>query len=103
MEPHVYLQAETIELLRSEMKSAVAEGLKEAMNPQAAKAFWTVGVEVLQEQATVQTGRFILGGMKAAAKRLLWLTVFLTAMYALGGWQLFVTVWKAVAYSKGAP
>lgn len=100
IEPCIRLHADDRELLRSEMKAAVAEGLREAMTKEAAKDFWNVGVEVLQEQATVQTGRFILSGLKTVGKRVLWLTIFLTAMYTLGGWQWFVTTFKVVASSK---
>lgn len=101
--PEVRLADETMAYLHSQMKAAVSDGIREALTPEAARAFARAALEEVREQATVHTGRFILDGIRAAFKRLLWVAVFLGAMYWVGGWSLFVTVWKAVASSKGAP
>lgn len=83
--------------LRDELRIAVAEGISAAMTEDAAERFWNKGFEVLQKQATVRTGRFVLGGLTAVAKKALWVVVFVGLAYSFGGWNLVKTVWAAVA------
>lgn len=98
--PEVRLADETISYLRSEMREAVSEGIKAAMTQDAAKAFWGVGLELLQQQATVRAGRFVLDGAWAVLRKLLWVCILLAAIYSVGGWAFVTTVWKAL-FARG--
>lgn len=84
-------------MLRDEMRIAVAEGIAAAMTDEAAERFWSTGLELLQRQAKEKAGSFLLDGFLAAAKKLLWVAVFMVAVYSLGGWALLKAVWAAVA------
>lgn len=86
-----------VALLRDEMKTAVAEGISEALTDEAAERFWAKGLEVMQRQAQERAGRFVLSGLGAMLKRLLWVGVFVLAAYSVGGWTLLKTIWLAVA------
>lgn len=90
------LQNLTLEGLRSEVRVAVTEAITSAMTQDAARAFWGVGIEMLQEQATRRAGRFVLDGALFAIKRVGWAAVALLAIYMLGGWQFVVLAWKAI-------
>jgi hypothetical protein len=90
------IQNLTLEGLRSEVRMAVSEGIASAMTQDAARAFWGVGIEMLQEQATRRAGRFVLDGALFALKRIGWASVALLAVYMLGGWQFVVLAWKAI-------
>lgn len=96
----VRLADETIQLLRSEVKNAVAAGIDEAMTAERARAFWAVGVEMLQQQARISAGRFVIDGIWAVLKRGFWVLIFLGAVYALGGWSLMVSAWKVLWAGK---
>lgn len=82
-------------MLRDEMRVAVAEGIAAAMTDENAERFWTKGVEVLRRQAAVQTGQFVLDGVGTLFKKLLWISIFVIAVYSLGGWGALKAAWKA--------
>lgn len=96
----VRLATETIELLRSEMRQAVIDGIDKAMTEDRARVFWAVGLEMLQQQARIGAGRFVLDGLWAVLKRGFWLAIFIAAVYALGGWSLVASIWKAIFAAK---
>lgn len=96
----VRLATETIELLRSEMRRAVIDGIDEAMTEERARVFWSVGLEMLQQQARISAGRFIIDGLWAMLKRGFWVAIFLAAVYSLGGWSLMVSAWKVLFAGK---
>ena len=83
-------------LLRDEMRDAVREGIAAAMTDENAERFWSKGLEVLQRQATQRTGQFVLGGLTQVAKKLLWVGLFMLAVYSIGGWTLLKSVWAAI-------
>jgi hypothetical protein len=95
--PQVRLAPETIEYLDRVMQEAVAKGIEEAMTVERAKAFWAVGLEMLQQQARISAGRFVIDGIWAVLKRGFWVAIFLGAVYALGGWTLMVSTWKVIS------
>lgn len=84
-------------ILREEMRIAVAEGISAALTDEAAERFWAKGLEVLQRQAQQKAGRFLLDGVLAAGKKLLWVGIFVLAVYSVGGWTLMKTIWAAMA------
>lgn len=94
---NVLLDNLTLAALRAELREAVEDGIRNAMTQESARAFWSVGIELLQEQATRRTGRFILDGAWFALKRLFWVCAALLAIYMLGGWHLVVTLIKTLA------
>lgn len=92
----VRLAVETIELLRSEVRAAVQQGMDHAMTAERARAFWAIGLEMLQQQARISAGRFVIDGIWTMLKKGFWVAVFLGAVYALGGWSLMVSAWKVL-------
>ena len=86
-----------VALMRDEMRVAVAEGIAAALTDEAAERFWSKGLEVLQRQAKAKAGGFLLDGVLAAGKKLMWVSVFLLVAYSVGGWTLLKTIWAAMA------
>lgn len=91
----VRLAPETIDYLNQLMATAVAEGIKNALNKDTAKMFWEAGAEMLQEQATHRAGRFVLGGLGKLARQALGIALIAGAFYVVGGWSALVTFFKA--------
>jgi hypothetical protein len=83
-------------IVRSEIRDAVAEGIKAAMTDDAAELFWNKGIEVLHRQAKLRAGTFLLDGFLAAGKKAFWICVFLAAVYWFGGWTMVKTMWVAL-------
>lgn len=98
--PEVRLTDETIRYLEERISAAVAEGLRSTMTPEAARSFWSTGFEVLREQTLRGTGDFVLGGLWAGVKKLLWVAGIALALWATGGWAL-VKGFLTIAFSKG--
>ena len=98
--PEVRLADETMEYLHRQMRKAVREGIADALHqaitPERAREFFAVGVEVLREEASKHTGRFVLDGLMAAAKKAFWIALFVLAVYSLGGWSLVKTLAAAI-------
>jgi hypothetical protein len=85
-----------VALIRGEMKTAVADGIKEAMTDEAAERLFNKFFDVMRKQATEKTGTFVLGGLSAVARRLMWALVFIAAVYMLGGWSAITTGLKVL-------
>jgi hypothetical protein len=96
----VRLTDETIQYLNEKIRDAVAEGIKGAITEDAAKAFWVAGLSVLQEQASEHAGRFVLGGLWGIVRRLSTFLVLGGVVYAIGGWQALVGLFKVI-FSNG--
>lgn len=98
--PEVRLADETSEYLHQQMRDAVREGIADALHqaitPERAREFFVVGVDVLREEASKHTGRFVLDGLLAAAKKAFWIGLFVLAVYSFGGWTMVKTVVAAV-------
>lgn len=99
-QPEVRLADETMEYLHRQMREAVRDGIADALHqaitPERAREFFVVGVEVLREEASKHTGRFVLDGLMAAAKRLFWIGLFVLAVYSFGGWSMVKTMIGAI-------
>lgn len=81
------------DLLEERMSIAVADGIQAVMtNPQ----FWATVIEVLQKQAVDRTGRFLVGGLTRAIRKVLWTGLFLLIAYSLGGWAFLKAVWAVL-------
>lgn len=92
----VRLTDETIAYLKEEIKNAVSDGIKGAMTEQTAEAFWAAGFKVLQEQAARHTGRFVLGGLWGAVRKVAVFLVLGWIVYMVGGWSLLAKFWHAL-------
>lgn len=97
----VRLTAETIDYLDRRVASAVQEGIKAAMTGESAKAFWGAGFELLQEQASAQAGRWVIGGLGALVRRVSTFVVLGLLVYSIGGWSALTKLWNAVMASGG--
>lgn len=94
--PTVQLTEETIEKIEKRMADAVQKAIIGAINEDTAKAFWSAGIKVLQEQAQKHTGRFILGGLWVFIQKA---TIFLLLggfVYWIGGWGALVKFGKTI-------
>ena len=100
-QPEVKLSEATMERLRAEMRQAVAAGLTDALDDKMAIKFWLAGLHVLQENATAQTGRFILDGAWYALRRAFWVGLAFLALYMVGGWSVVKSLWIAATASRG--
>lgn len=98
----VRLTEETGAWLEEKMAAAVREGIKGAITEETAAAFWAAGMTVLQKQATQHAGRFVLGGLWGLTRKVLLFFTVGGLVYALGGWALLSTFFKAV-FSSGQP
>jgi hypothetical protein len=97
----VRLTNETIKYLREQMRDAVEEAMKSAMNEDTARAFWGAGLKVLQEQAAEHAGRFVLGGLWGLVRKLSTFLLLGGIVYAVGGWQALVGLFKVLFSSGG--
>lgn len=98
--PQVRLAPETIEYIEKLMQAAVHDGIDKAMTADRARQFWAIGLEMLQQQARISAGRFVIDGVWAVIKKGFWVAIFLGAIYSLGGWSLMVAAWKAIFVGK---
>lgn len=96
----VRLTDETIDYLESRITAAVGKAFREAMTPEVARGFWQTGFDILKEQATMGAGDFVLSGLWAGIKKLLWVVGIALALYATGGWAA-LKGFLALAFSKG--
>jgi len=99
--PDVRLTEETIAYLQERMRHAVRDGIAEALTSESARTFFSTGIAVLREEAAMHTGKFVLDGIWKGAKSLMWIAVFVAAVYSIGGWSLIKTIAAAV-YQAGS-
>lgn len=82
--------------MRDEMQQAVKHGMSEALSTDAARQFWAIGLEVLRQEASNHTGKFVLDGLVTIVKKGFWIVVFLVAVYSFGGWAMVKTMAAAI-------
>lgn len=100
--PEVRLSEKSLKEIEDRMAKAVGDGIKYAMTAENASAFWAAAMTGLQKSATENTGRFVLGGLRALFRKLFLFALLLSLAYMAGGWGLVVAIYKAAA-SGGAP
>lgn len=71
------------------------------MTGENAKAFWGAGFDLLQEQASAQAGRLVIGGLGALVRRVSTFVVLGLLVYSIGGWSALTKLWNAVMASGG--
>lgn len=84
--------------LERHVRAAVRQGMRDVLSDrEAIDAFWSAAFDVMQTRATTQTGRFVLGGVRAAMHRAAWFLALGLVVYSMGGWtavtKLFHTLW----------
>jgi hypothetical protein len=82
----VLLRSIVREDMRHEMRLAVAEGMRAAMTPEAAREFWTTGLTVLQEEAKNVAGGLVLSGVSGLLKKAGLFMLLGGLVYWVGGW-----------------
>jgi hypothetical protein len=96
----VRLDAETMDLLRDEMraasKEAAREGIESLFTEANARRFFKAGVAVVREEAKFAAGDIVLGGVKAFFRRAFWVLVFLGLALYFGGWPLLKAIALAI-------
>jgi len=100
--PEVRLSEQALQDIEARMAKAVGDGIKFALTEENARAFWLAAMSGLQKSATENTGRFVLGGIRAIFRKLLFFALLGCLAYMAGGWTLLVAVYKA-ASSSGMP
>lgn len=84
--------------IRDAMRDAVRSGFREAMSDRETLAlFWETAFDQMQQRATKETGRFVLGGLRGLASRGFWFVIIGAAVYQAGGWTALVAAVKAMA------
>lgn len=69
----------------------MAEGIVQAVgNP----ATWQAGREAMRRQAREAAGGWLLGGLRFAFDKIMWIGVALLAIYTVGGWPAIATALK---------
>lgn len=94
--PEVRLSDKTVQYLEERIAVGVSNGLKAAMTKETAAAFLGAAVAVMQEQATEHAGRFVLGGLWGAVRKLAMFFTLGGIVYALGGWSALAVFFKAL-------
>jgi hypothetical protein len=93
----VRLTDETISYLDQRIADAVRVGisqaLQEALTKDTAQKFWSAGFEMLQEQASVHAGRFVVGGLWGLIRKASMFLVLGGVVYAIGGWAGLAKLW----------
>jgi hypothetical protein len=99
-ETRVLLQSWVRNEIGDEMRLAVAEGIRAAMTPQAAREFWSVGLDVLQEQAKNAAGGWVLSGVSGLLKKAGLFMLLGGLVYWIGGWSALAKL-GAVLFGEG--
>ena len=92
----VRLSDETIEYLERHVRNAVSQGIKTSMSEEAALGFWRAGVKALQQHASEEAGKFVIGGILGLIKRLALFLMLGGLVYAAGGWSALAALFKVL-------
>lgn len=96
----VQLASETIAVLRSEIKLAVAGAIEQALSEGNAERFWSIGLALLQKQAAQKTGVLVGGALMALVKKGAVFLLLGGLVYAVGGWTALAQLLKLLAEAK---
>lgn len=99
----VRLREETLEHMKSLMREAVRDGLRDTVNDEAIERFWAGGLAMLQRQATQHAGRFVLGGLAGLFRKVGMFLVLGGVVYAVGGWSALASLGKTLFHGGGSP
>lgn len=79
-----------------DVRDAMAEGLMAAISRE---DFWPTLGAGMQKHAAAQAGGWLLGGIKAALRRLFLFLVLGLLLYLVGGWSALVALFKSTGGS----
>lgn len=96
----VRLTPETLDYLDERVQHAVQSGIKEFLTEDTAKLFWSAGFSMLQEQASVHAGRFVIGGLWGFIRKISMFVVLGGVVYAIGGWAALLKLWNVLFTSS---
>lgn len=82
--------------------NAVQRGIREAVTPELAEAFWAAGLNMLQKQATAHAGRFVIGSIFGLMKRVSIFIIIGLLVYSVGGWSALANFFK-ILFFQGTP
>ncbi len=98
----VRLTDATMKYMQELMTQAVKTGITESMTQDNARLFFKTGMQVVQEEATQHTGRFVIGGLRGLVKKALTFITLGLIVYSVGGWSALVSTFKAI-FQGSAP
>ena len=83
-------------LTQHHVRDAMAEGLMAAISRE---DFWPTLGAGMQKHAAAQAGGWLLGGLKAALRKLFLFVVLGLLLYLVGGWSALVALFKSAGGS----
>ena len=92
----VRLTDETIQHIEKRISAAVRTGIESSMSQEAALQFWLAGLQALQQHASQEAGRFVVGGILGLLRKLMLFLMLGGAVYALGGWSALAALFKVL-------
>lgn len=79
------------------VRTAVAEGIRDVLKDKGAvDLFWSAAYEQLHQSAAKNTGRFVLGSLRALMVRGGTLLLLGMLIYNLGGWTAVAKLWQTI-------
>ena len=85
------------ELMRRQVQSAVAAGMRAAISdPALMEQFWTAAFSAMQQHASREAGKWVLWSLGGLVKRALTFVALGLIVYKLGGWSAVSALGKAL-------
>lgn len=85
------------ERTKTVVREAVAEGIRDVLkDKELIGMFWSGAVEHLQQTATKNTGKFVLGSVKAVIARGSTFLLLGMLVYSVGGWSAVAKLWHSM-------
>lgn len=92
---------ENIQLTSDDMRKAMSEAIREVLaDKQAITAFWSAAFEQVQEHATVQTGRWVIDGVRTIISKVSLVIAAGLLIYSLGGWSALMRFWHVTGTTQ---
>lgn len=79
------------------VREAVAEGIRDVLkDKEAIDTFWRGALDHLQQTATKNTGKFVLGSARALVARGTTFLLLGMLVYSIGGWTAVAKLWQSM-------
>lgn len=96
------LAEELPSIVTNAVRFGIAEGVREVLSDRATmEVFWSSAGEALSTHAARTTGKFVLGGIKAAMHKAALLFGLGLVVYSLGGWAALRHMWDFMTRGPG--
>lgn len=86
--------------IRAEVSAGITEGISNALTPENTQRFWDAAVKSMQDAATRRAGTFLLSGVSAGARKLLWALILFLVLWGTFGWAGITAAWKALVATR---